>query len=93
MNFVLARALGNACARANDAKLQINGAIYRNVSHLYADIGFMNALWNGKALGASDSDAELQTYLRRAHSTLRWATWAGVCLFLSAIVLGFINAT
>jgi hypothetical protein len=85
-SWVLARALDNACTRANVAQLQINGASYGHMTHLYADIGFMNSLWTGEALFASDSDSELQRHLRRARFSLRWGTAIGFVSFFAALI-------
>jgi hypothetical protein len=78
LNFVYARALGKACARAKEGQLQINGAVYKNVTQLCSDIGFNNALWNGKAIDNSGSDAELLSYLSWARVGLRWGNHSGV---------------
>jgi len=93
MSWVLARALDKACARAKNAQLQINGATYDHMTHLYADIGFMNSLWNGEALSDSDADAELQSHLRRARFSLRWGTGIGFASFFGALILVFIRST
>lgn len=86
MSWVLARALDSACTRANAAQLQINGTSYGHMTHLYADIGFMNSLWTGEALHASDSDSEIQQHLRRARFSLRWGTAIGFVSFFAALI-------
>ena len=89
--WVQARAMGKAFAHAQEAELKIFGSNYRSLTHLYADIGFMNALWSGKAI--SNSDPELQVHLKRARFGLRWSVAVGLLMFFGMLALGFTNAT
>ena len=93
MNFLYARALGKACARAKEQKLQIYGSVYDSVTHLYSDIGFNSALWTGKVLDNSDSDSELAGHLSWARVGLRWGVSLGLVSFFGAVIVAVVNAS
>ena len=93
LNFVYARALGKACTRAKESRLQINGAVYKNMTQLCSDIRFNNALWSGKALENSDSDAELLSHLSWARVGLRWGVGLGLVSFCGAVLAAFADST
>ena len=93
LNFVYLRALARACARAREGDFQINGAVYKNVTQLCSDIGFNNALWSGKVLDNTDSDAQLIDHLSSARVGLRWGVGLGLASFFGAVIAAIVNAT
>lgn len=88
--WLLARALGRMWRRAKTGGLAINGAQYRSVGHLLADVSFLNALWDGTAIENSPSDPELQRHLQRARTRLRVGIWIQAGLFAAVIFGAFL---
>lgn len=64
---------------------------YANIYHLISDIGFLNDLWAGNTIDATQ-DTELRQVLLRAHKLLRINMGISIAMFLAVIINVFLHA-
>ncbi len=86
-----ARLLKSIVDYSNENNVELFGARYRDLYHLYADIGFLNTLWK-KDCHSQVDDSNLSMLVFRAHRMLRTQMTIGVFLFAIPLVNAFVKA-
>jgi hypothetical protein len=86
------RVLGSIVDYSNANSVDIFGARYKNLYHLYADISFMNELWK-KGCHDSIDDQTLREYINNAHSMLRTQVYLGLVVVLIPLFNAIIKAS
>ena len=88
--FLYARRLGNLVSYSSRVNIEIHGTKYRSVTQLYADIGFLNALFSGIALeGATDQTQKKILHSLRKLPLTQLSLW--LVLFFSFLLVSFVR--